>query len=442
MSKATDGNFYGTTEYGGTNNKGTVFKMTAGGNLTRLHSFCAPARCGDGEYPQASLIQASSGKFYGTTYNVHNNINSCGTIFEITAVGILTVLHTFEGYDGCGPLGGLMQAANGNLYGTTHGGGAGLYGAIFKITLDGTFTTLYSFCSRAKCADGALPNGPLLQASDGNFYGTTASGGANHITKFCSSNGCGTVFEITPAGKLTRIYSFCSLANCADGTAATGGLVQAVNGNLYGVAERGGAHGGGTFFEITAAGKLTTLYDFCAQPQCTDGAGPQGAIVQATDGNFYGTTSAGGTNSYGTVFELTPEGTLTTLYNFCAQSQCAIEGAYPGAGLLQTTNGTFYGTTQQGGPSNDGTVFSVANGLGPFVSFIRNPATVGQQFGILGYGLTGTTGVSLNGIPAKFVTHADTLLIATVPPGATTGNVTVTTPSGTLTSNVPFRVIP
>jgi uncharacterized repeat protein (TIGR03803 family) len=440
LIQGSDGNFYGTTEYGGANDKGTVFKMSPGGSLTTLHSFCAQGRCGDGEYPQASLIQATSGKFYGTTYNVHNNINACGTVFEITAVGVLTVLHTFEGYDGCGPLGGLIQAANGDLYGTTHGGGASLYGAIFKITLDGALTTLYSFCSRSKCADGALPDAPLVQGSSGSFYGTTASGGANHNDKFCSSTGCGTVFELTTAGKLIRLYSSCSLANCADGTAPTGGLVQATNGNLYGVAQRGGAYGSGTVFEIDATGKLTTLYNFCAQPQCSDGGAPQGSLVQATDGNFYGTTSAGGEGRYGTIFELTPGGTLTTLYNFC--DQCQIEGASPKAGLLQATNGGFYGTTSFEGSAGYGTVFRLNTGLGPFVSFIRNPAKVGQQFGILGYGLTGASNVSFNGITAKFKAQSDTLLVATVPSGASTGYVTVTTPSGTLTSNVPFHVIP
>ena len=186
---------------------------------------------------------------------------------------------------------------------------------------------------------------------------------------------------------------------------------------------------------------LTTLYSFCG---CTDGSYPQG-LVQATDGNFYGTTIAGGTNG-GTVFAITPSGSLTTLYTFCSQSGCT-DGQSPDGELAQDTNGNFYGTTAFGGTSDDcefgcGTVFSLSTGLGPFVSFVRNPAKVGQTFGILGQGLNGTTGVLLDGAPATFIVKSDTLLEATVPAGATTGPVTVTTPSGTLTSNVPFRVLP
>ena len=166
--------------------------------------------------------------------------------------------------------------------------------------------------------------------------------------------------------------------------------------------------------------------------------------MQGTDGNLYGTTYGGGVGcnyfGCGTVFRITPTGVLTTLYSFCQLTNCS-DGEIPTAGLLQATDGVFYGTTQQGGQNNDGTIFSLNTGLAPFVSFIRNPAKVGQQFGILGYGLTGTTTVSFNGTPANFKAQSDTLLIATVPTGATTGYITVTTPSGTLTSNVPFGLI-
>ncbi len=142
------------------------------------------------------------------------------------------------------------------------------------------------------------------------------------------------------------------------------------------------------------------------------------------------------------MFEITATGTLTTLYRFCVGSICP-GGSNPDGGLLQATDGNFYGTTKEGGTSftETGTVFRLSADLNPFVSFIRNPAKVGQQFGILGYGLTGASGVVFNGISASFTAKSDTLLIATVPSGATTGYVTVITPSGTLTSNVPFHVI-
>jgi uncharacterized repeat protein (TIGR03803 family) len=212
--------------------------------------------------------------------------------------------------------------------------------------------------------------------------------------------------------------------------------VQGTNGNFYGVTGSGGTHEAGTVFEITPQGKLTTLYSFCAvQPNCADGAIPVG-VTQATDGNIYGTTGSNGANGFGTVFDITAEGVLTTLYSFDG-----FDGAFPGAGLLQRTNGSFYGTTTGGGTYTDGTLFSLDMGLGPFVAFVRGAAKVGQDFGILGQGFTGTTSVSLNGTPASFTVVSDTLIRATVPAGATTGYVIVNTPSGTLTSNVPFQVI-
>jgi uncharacterized repeat protein (TIGR03803 family) len=220
-----------------------------------------------------------------------------------------------------------------------------------------------------------------------------------------------------------------------------GALIQATNGNLYGATGNGGAncapYGCGTVFEVSN-NHLTTLYSFCNLTNCADGSSPS-LLTQATDGNFYGTTQSGGIGD-GTVFEITSAGTLTTLHSMCSETLCS-DGSSPMGGLLQASNGVFYGTTYMGGTSNDGIVFSLDTGLAPFVSFIRNPAKVGQQFGILGYGLTGASGVVFNGISASFTAKSDTLLIATVPSGATTGYVTVLTATGTLTSNVPFHVI-
>jgi uncharacterized repeat protein (TIGR03803 family) len=207
----------------------------------------------------------------------------------------------------------------------------------------------------------------------------------------------------------------------------------------------------GTIFKIDQDGKLTTVYEFCSQPNCADGSEPIGALIQATDGNFYGATIGGGDSTCnsgngggcGTVFELNHlDGTLTTLHTFEDT-----DGSNPAGSFLQATNGTLYGTTLFGGePLCDksygcGTVFSLSMGLGQFVTFVRAAGKVGQTGGILGQGFTGTTGVSLNGTPASFTVVSDTFIRATVPAGATTGYVTVATPSGTLTSNVPFHVI-
>lgn len=293
LAQGLDGNFYGTTEQGGLDDGGTIFKITPAGKLTTLHSFCTEPYCAAGYRPVAGLVQASNGNFYGTT-----------------------------------PEGGV------------HAGGG--VGTVFVITPGRTLTTLYSFCAEKNCLDGYQPYAGLIQASNGNFYGTTEYGGAGTA---CGSPGCGTVFEITPAGKLTTLHSF----NGSDGESPMAGLVQATNGNFYGTTYGGGAHNDGTVFEITPAGKLTTLHSFYVD---TDGAWPNGPLIQATDGNFYGTTYGGGRVSMaqGTLFKITAAGTLTTAHNFIGVT----DGDHPLPGVLQATNGTFYGTTSAGsGGAND-----------------------------------------------------------------------------------------
>jgi len=178
----------------------------------------------------------------------------------------------------------------------------------------------------------------LVQATSGDFYGTTASGGLNGMS--------GAVFKITPSGTLTTPHSFAGYPT--DGSRPCAGLVHATDGNLYGTTSKGGANAGGTVFQMTPSGRLATLYSFCAQSGCMDGDSPVAGLIQATDGNLYGTTQDGGANGSGTMFQMTPSGTLTTLYSFCSQSGCT-DGAYPKAGLVQDTNGTFYGTTVGGG---------------------------------------------------------------------------------------------
>ena len=222
----------------------------------------------------------------------------------------------------------------------------------------------------------------------------------------------------------------------ADGN--RGGLIQASNGNFYGTAFGGGIDGG-TVFEMTPAGTVTVLYNFCSQTNCTDGQSPYAGLIQATDGNLYGTTFSGGAYGWGTVFEITTAGKLTTLYNFCAQANCA-DGSSPQGGLVQDTNGTFYGTTYHGGANSIGTIFSLSTGLGLFVKTLPNSGQAGTIVIILGTNLTGATKVSFNGIAAKFTVISSTEIQATVPSGATTGTVTVVTSGGTLESNALFQV--
>src|ERR1035441_10397338 len=296
-----------------------------------------------------------------------------------------------------------------------------------------TLTTLYSFCSQGGCTDGDYPRAGLVQTTNGDLYGTTAAGGANRLG--------GTVFKITPGGTLTTLYSFCSQTNCTDGSNSFAGLVQAANGDLYGTTGGGGAKGYGTVFKITPGGTLTTLYNCCSQSGCTDGEGPRAGLVQATNGDFYGTTDGGGSNNGGTVFKITPSGTLTTLYTFCSQSGCT-DGASPNAGLVQDTNGDFYGTTANGGANGGGTVFRLSVGLGTFVAPRPPYGKVGAAIKILGTNLTGATSVSFNGTAAVFTVVSPSLITTTLPAGASSGKVQVVTPSGTLSSNASFLVVP
>jgi len=432
LVQATDGNFYGTTYAGGANDFGTVFKVNTTGAVTTLYSFCAKTGCTDGSGPAAPLIQAINGNLYGTTYI--GGANGYGTVFQITTSGTLTTLYSFCAQSGCAdgaePTASLVQAANGNLYGTTYIGGLNGDGTIFEITPSGTLTTLYSFCAQNDCTDGEGPFGGLVQAANGNLYGTTHLGGAN---------GAGTVFDMTATGTLTTLYSFCAQSGCTDGGGPFAALVQAANGNFYGTTYGGGANAEGTVFQMTPSGTLTTLYSFCALSNCTDGSGPFAALIRATNGNFYGTTYSGGASGEGTIFKVTPTGTLTTLHSFCAQTSCT-DGEYAQGALVQSTNGTFYGTTEGGGTNLDGTVFSLSVGLGPFVELQPSSGKVGAAARILGTSLTGATSVSFNGTAAKFTVVSSSEITTTVPAGAVTGFVTVKTPLATLKSNKQFTV--
>jgi uncharacterized repeat protein (TIGR03803 family) len=310
----------------------------------------------NGGQPYASLVQGLDGSLYGTTSS--GGANSSGTVFKVTTAGALTTLYSFcmkgDCTDGAVPLAAVVQAPDGDLYGTTAQGGAhGRAGTAFKITPRGEHTTLYSFCARhidGACADGGDVQAGLVQARNGDFYGTTVQGGIHRD---------GTVFKITPGGALTTLHSFCSYAGCNDGAFPFAPLIQATNGDFYGTTyEGGGSANAGAVFRITPAGTLTTLYSFCAQTNCTDGSNPYAGLIQSTDGNFYGTTSQGGANGFGTVFSITSAGKLTTLYSFCAQTNCP-DGANPYTGLVQATDGNFYGTTGDGGTKGDGTVFKL-----------------------------------------------------------------------------------
>ncbi|MGA8299542.1 MAG: choice-of-anchor tandem repeat GloVer-containing protein, partial [Terriglobales bacterium] len=407
LIQGTDGNLYGMTSYGGTQDAGTVFKTDTQGDLTTLVSF---ADGNNDATPLGPLLQDTNGSFYGTTFDGAGY----GTIFKLDPKGNLTTLYSFCSTNcpqGNGPQSGLIQGSDGHLYGTTLYGGTYDAGTVFKITVAGKLTSLYSFCEGAGCggAGYGIYTG-VIQGVDGAYYGTTAYGG---------SHGYGTFYKITSKGKLAILYNFCSQPSCADGGEPFE-VMQAGDGNFYGTTATGGNRGG-TVFKITPGGQLTVLYTFCAQSGCPDGSTSNGGLVQGTDGNFYGTTTQGGASGNGTVFQITPTGALTTLHSFDQT-----DGAVPVGILLQSTNGTFYGTTSEGGSGGSrcgyigcGTVFSLSVGLGPFVATRPTSGKIGAKVIILGTDLQGTSAVAFNGTSATFKVVSNTEITAKVPAGAT-----------------------
>ena len=447
LVQGPDGNFYGTTTSGGVNNPacenqscGTIFRITPEGMLTTLYRFCSQQNCNDGAAP-GNIVLGPDGNIYGVTATggIHCHdlaIIGCGTIFKFTSSRRLTTLYSFCTQTNC-PDGwnpdSLVLGTDGNLYGTTfHGGMTTIdgFGTFFKISLAGVFTALHSFCTETNCSDGGQPEN--LTQANGNFYGTTYEGGTD-------KDSCGVIFQVTSKGNVTALHSF----NVAQGCFQHSPVILATDGNLYGVnSSGGGPHSRGMAYQLTAAGEFRRLYSFCSLTDCEDGEFPQAGLVQATDGNFYGVTEGGLTRPVhdGTVFEITSGGTLTTLYNFDSAPK-ATNGAFPIASLLQATDGNFYGTTASGGRGY-GTLFEVSTGLAPFVTASPSFGKSGGQIMILGNNLSGTTSVTFNGLRATFQVVSSTLVKATVPNGATTGTIEVTTPGGTLSSNAAFQALP
>jgi uncharacterized repeat protein (TIGR03803 family) len=334
MAQGWDGAFYGTTYYGGTNRDGTVFRIATNGVPISSVSFDYYA---NGSGPSAALVQGSDGSLYGTTQ--YGGTNYYGTVFNLTTNGVLTDLYSFTGgNDGYYPTAALVQGSDGNLYGTTLSGGTNHRGTVFRISTNGAFQSLYSFTGGT---DGYSPYAGLVQGSDGNLYGTTQYGGTNYE---------GTVFRISTNGAFQSLYSF---TGGNDGYSPYAGLVQGSDGNLYGTTYFGGANYDGTVFRISTNGAFQSLYSFTGG---NDGRNTYGGLAQGSDGNLYGTTIYGGEHGSGTVFGLTTNGILTTLYSFQGKG----DGSEPQAGLVQGSDGALYGTTYQGGANSEGTIFRLA----------------------------------------------------------------------------------
>jgi uncharacterized repeat protein (TIGR03803 family) len=360
LLQGTNGYFYGTTYGGGSNLLGTIFEFSPGGTFTNLVSFTGTNGAYLGAAPESALVQGSDGNFYGATQA--GGTSNLGTIYQLTPSGTFTSLLSFTGANGSGPT-GLVFGTNGDLYGTTSGGGSAGLGTAFEITTAGVAQMMISFTLNGPI--GYFPSA-LALGNDGNFYGGTAIGGANNQ---------GTVFQLTPAGVITPLYSF-SFTNLTvtnlNGSigsygSGAGGFIQANNGNLYGITTYGGLghytgagvteNGNGTLLRISN-GVVTILSEFNG----FNGEDPSGPL-QASDGNLYGPTFYGGsghtTNAYtgyGTIFQARPDGTLSNFYSFTGQN----DGSAPAGALIEGADGNLYGVASFGGANGYGTLFSLS----------------------------------------------------------------------------------
>lgn len=336
----SQGNFYGSTYEGGAHNAGTVFKLARGGGLTVLYSFGATST--DGIEPVGSLVRDSKGNLYGAT--AAGGVNRSGAVFKISPDGTETIVHSFgaSASDGLYPVSGLAIDGQGNIYGTTSYGGKGFgAGTVYKVSAQGSYSIVHYFVGGG---DGLRPMAPLALDQQGNLYGTTELGGAF---------GEGSVFKIASGGKESILHSFSATgAAKADGVFPEGGLVVDAQGNLYGTTYNGGAFHTGVVFKLTPAGTETVLHSFGGTG---DGLHTQAALIIDGSGNLYGTSFQGGAFGAGIVFKLDSLGNETILHSFGSGT----DGAYPHAALLMDSLGNLYGTTEQGGTSNGGTVFEV-----------------------------------------------------------------------------------
>jgi uncharacterized repeat protein (TIGR03803 family) len=428
ISQGRDGALYSTASGigNGTGSDGAAFRVDIGGKYTALHNFDGT----DGQAPYAGLTLATDGSFYGTTSS--GGSFDAGVLFKLTSGGTYTTLYQFAGgTDGFGPLGSPIQASDGNLYGTVDGDSV-TSGVVYRYDpSSGVFSTIFSLSTDQ--SQGTFIQAPVVEGADGNLYGVAGGGGAS---------GCGTIFEVSTAGALLHLYSFpCGVG----GNGPAGPLLQASDGNFYGTTELGGitttscANGCGTVFKMSGSA-VSTLYSFSGRSK--DGQFPVAGLTEATDGNLYGTTGDGGTFpcgvfGCGTLYQISLSGQYKLLFSFVTP-----RGKGPIGGLLQHTNGKLYGTTTLGGASDEGTLYSLNMGLSPFIALVRYSGRIGAPVQILGQGLKGATAVTVNGVPTtSFKIVSDTYMTAVIPAGATTGPVVVTTATGSLTSNYNLRIV-
>ncbi len=412
MAQGRDGNLYSAAPNGGANGNGGIFMVTPSGAETVIYSFTS----GDGPYCQPGLTLANDGNFYGVCYGYPAD----GILYKVTPTGTFTLLHAFTGgADGGQPVGPPTQATDGNFYGTTSIGGAHGDGTVYKLTSSGTLTTLYSFTGGT---DGSGPSAPLVQGTDGNLYGSAQFGGAHNA---------GTIFKISTAGKLTVLHTFTG----TDGNRPIAAMIQGTDGKFYGTTYQGGANGAGVVFNMTATGTLKVLHSFLA---ATDGQNPEVAMVQATDGNFYGVANPNSGGGVTSLYKVTLKGVFSTLYLFDGTI-----GTHPAAPLVQHTDGLLYGdtTTGTGTGQTNGIFYSWSIGAAPFLRLALTSGKVGTLVGMFGQGFDSSSVVKFGGVAATSITlTGSTYIVAKVPVGAVDGKVTVTTGATMLTSTKTFTV--
>lgn len=341
LLKATDGNFYGTTSSGGASGNGTIFRISADGTFTNLYSFTGGT---DGGNPLIELTQGYDGNLYGTTQ--FGGSENFGTVFRITLAGTFTTVAALPSNNsGMGYDASVRQGADGNFYGTfqyfgplgVDYGGPG-EGIVYQMSPDGTFSNLFSFDG----TNGEYPQPGLVLGADGCFYGTTAQGGTNNM---------GIVFKITTNGAFTLLHSF---TGGSDGAVPYQGLAIGNEGELYGTTQSGGSSDDGTVFKITTNGVLSTVYSF----QSLHGTVPYPPVAEGADGTLYGMNDVGG--GEGEIYQISTNGIFTVLLYFNG-----LDGASPTGGLVLGNGGAFFGITGSGGTNNAGTVFSMTATLEP-----------------------------------------------------------------------------
>lgn len=421
-----------------------------------------------GYYVPSLLMQAGGGNFFGTTKFL--GANDCGTVFLMTPQGGLKILYSFDTVHGCYPNGPLVEGRNGYLYGTTVIGGSSGEGGVFKTSRAGATQSLYDFCQQPGCVDGANPLTGLIRGVDGSLYGVTKNGGdANN----------GVAFRVGPKGTYAVLHSFNHPNHGLVGMYLNAPLLQASDGNLYGLSGKGGAYGRGTIFMVAPDGQAKLFYSFGAMSN--SGWGPIGSLIQANDGNLYGATLSGGANGSGTIFKISLQGAYTKIYDVPAGWGFLHEGPVQASdgnlwGIINaasvyaiTTSGSLVQNFNLGTAGiapetsltlgSDGRLYGAGNfnnrkegiyaidaGLAPpaptIAGFVPTSGLVGSTVVVSGEYFVGATAVTFNGVSASFVVNAAGVITTTVPPSATSGPITVTTAGGVATTLADFTVLP